>query len=373
MKILYVTTISDTVNTFLIPHIELLTEQGHRVDVAFNIVQEVSSELIELGCKVHNLEFQRSPLKRQNYIAYKKLKKIICDEKYDLVHTHTPVASACVRLVCRKMKNVKVFYTAHGFHFFKGAPVLNWLLYYPIEKWLANYTDCLITTNNEDYQRAKDRFKSKSIKHVNGVGVDINNFKPQTYEMKNKLRKEHGYNQDNFILVFAGELSYRKHQDLLIDAIDLLKKTIPNIRLLLAGVGDLSKQYQARVNKLEVEENVIFLGYRKDLADILTLSDIAVSSSRQEGLPVNIMMAMATGLPLVATNCRGNCDLVIDGKGGCVVGVDDVKGFADAVERLYASEELRKQFGENNLLIIEKYSLNNIIKEMEEVYRTYLD
>ncbi|NMR89581.1 glycosyltransferase, partial [Vibrio parahaemolyticus] len=145
------TTISNTTNAFLIPHIKMLIDKGHKVDVAFNIEQEVKPEINDMGCKIHQLPLQRSPLKVDNLRAYRMLKDIIISEEYDLVHTHTPVASAIVRLVCKNLNNVRVFYTAHGFHFYEGAPLKNWLLYYPIEKWLSKYTDCLITINEEDY------------------------------------------------------------------------------------------------------------------------------------------------------------------------------------------------------------------------------
>ncbi|WP_342580950.1 glycosyltransferase [Ureibacillus sp. FSL W7-1570] len=178
MRILYVTTISNTVNAFLVPHIKLLMEKGHQVDVAFNIVKEPSTELKKLGCKIYNIEFQRSPLSKKNVFAYKKLKNLIKKQKYDLVHTHTPVASACVRLACRNLKNVKVMYTAHGFHFYKGASLKNWMFFYPIEKWLSNYTDCLITINSEDYYVARNKMRACSTKLVSGVGIDLEKFKP---------------------------------------------------------------------------------------------------------------------------------------------------------------------------------------------------
>jgi glycosyltransferase involved in cell wall biosynthesis len=185
MKILYVTTISNTVNAFLIPHIELLIKQGHKVDVAFNIVRKVDPKLIKMGCTVYNIEFQRSPISSKNYTAYKKLKRIIKNGKYDIIHTHSPVASACVRIACKNMKNVKVIYTAHGFHFYKGAPLKNWILYYPIEKWLSRYTDCLITINKEDYNTAINKnFKASEIKMVHGVGIDLNKFQIQTEKKK---------------------------------------------------------------------------------------------------------------------------------------------------------------------------------------------
>ena len=138
MKILFVTTISNTVNAFLIPHIKMLIEQGNQVDVAFSIEAEVRPEVYEMGCKVHNLTFRRKPFCKDNYRAYKKLKQIIILEKYDMIHTHTPIASACVRIACRKIRDIRVIYTAHGFHFYKGAPLINWLIYYPVENCLLN-------------------------------------------------------------------------------------------------------------------------------------------------------------------------------------------------------------------------------------------
>lgn len=258
MKILYVTTISNTVNAFLIPHIKMLIEQGHEVDVAFNIVQEVDDKLINFGCKVHQLEFQRSPLSKDNFKAYKKLKKLIEREKYDIVHTHTPVASACVRIASRKLKETKVIYTAHGFHFHKGAPIKNWLIYYSIEKWLSKYTDCIITINQEDYQIAKEKLRSKKVELVNGVGIDTSRFTPQTLEKKLELRKQYGYSEDDFILIFVAELNHNKHQDLLINAVSVLKDKIPNLKLLLVGKGDLSEQYKQLANELGVKEQVVF-------------------------------------------------------------------------------------------------------------------
>lgn len=367
MKILYVTTISNTVNAFLTPHIKMLIEEGHEVHCAFNIVQEVNEELNNLGCKIHNIEFQRSPLRKENIKAYKKLKKLIQQEKYDLVHTHTPVASACVRLACKNFNNIKVIYTAHGFHFYKGAPIQNWLIYYPIEKWLSKYTDCLITINNEDYKIAKEKFKAKHVEMVNGVGIDTTKFTPQTLDKKIQLRKEYGYSEKDFILIFVGELNHNKHQDLLINVVFKLKSKIPNFKLLLVGRGDMFEKYTQLVSDLGLEKNVYFLGYRNDVPNLMLISDIAVSSSRREGLPVNVMEAMATGLPLIVTNCRGNRDLVIDNKNGYVV-YDDVETFADKVELLYFSREKREQFAQASLSLIKKFSLNNILEDLKNLY-----
>ena len=173
VKILYVSTISSTIHAFLIPHIEMLVQKGHKVDIACNMVTDVDDRLLKMGCRYHDLAFQRTPFSKTNISAYKKLKKLIEEERYDLVHTHTPVASVCVRLACKSLRTVKVFYTAHGFHFHKGAPFRNWLLYFPIEWFLSRYTDVLITINKEDYTRACKSLKAKNVIYVPGVGIDI--------------------------------------------------------------------------------------------------------------------------------------------------------------------------------------------------------
>ncbi|WP_213819032.1 glycosyltransferase family 4 protein [Garciella nitratireducens] len=371
-KVLFVTTISNTINAFLIPHIELLVKKGHKVDIACNIVKEIDPKLIKLGCKIFNVEFQRMPLKKDNYTAYRKIQKIVVSEGYDLVHVHTPIASFLTRLACRNIANTKFIYTAHGFHFFKGAPLKNWLIYYNIEKWLGRFTDCIITINNEDYITAQKLLKINDVKYIPGVGIDLNKFKPQTPQKKKELRKPYGYNENDFILICIGELNHNKHQDLLINAVNVLKKKIPNVKLLLVGSGNLMEQYKNQVKKLNLERYIEFLGYRSDVPNLLSISDILVSASRREGLPVNVMEAMATGLPLVVTDCRGNRDLVRHGENGYVVGIDDVNKFAKSVEILHKSKELRGQFGQRSLEFIKDYSLENVSNQMKKIYSSYL-
>lgn len=375
MKILYVTTISNTVNAFLIPHVKFLIGQGHEVDIAFNRVQDVNPELIELGCKTHQVEFNRSPISFGNYVAYKKMTSLVLNERYDLVHTHTPIASFITRIACRNKKNLKILYTAHGFHFFKGAPLLNWFIYYPMEWFASKFTDGIITINKEDYNLV-NKFKNKRLKSifkVNGVGVDFKNFSKTNIQKKNNLRKEYGYHSDDFILFYAAELNFNKNQDMLIHAIGRLKRKIPNIKLLLAGEGKLIEYYKKEVRRAGLNNNVEFLGYRKDIANLLKLSDLAVSASRREGLPVNIMEAMATGLPIIVTDCRGNHDLVTNNKNGFVVGINDIEEFSKKVEVLYNSVEVRNKFSEINTDLAQNYSINNVINDLEYIYSIYSD
>lgn len=373
MKILMVTTISNTLFAFLMPQIRMLKQQGHQIDVAFRISREVPPEIAELGCKVFPIPFQRSPLSKKNIAAYKEIHKILETGKYDLVHVHTPVASLLTRLASRKLKNTKMMYTAHGFHFFRGADIKNWLLFYPLERIASRWTDLIVTINSEDYDAAK-KFKlrqKEGVVHVNGVGIDLSKYHPQDQDEKSRLRTEYGYSQDEFLLIYAGEMSYRKHQDMLIKVIHQLISKIPNIRLLLAGEGEKMDEYKKMASDLGVQQNVQFLGFRKDIDNLMQMSDVAVSTSRQEGLPVNVMEAMGTGLPLVVSDCRGNRDLVRNGSNGYVVSIDDVETFANSILKIYESPNLRKDFYKQNLLDIQNYGVENVMKEMKVVYSRF--
>ncbi|QCR31886.1 glycosyltransferase family 4 protein [Lysinibacillus sp. SGAir0095] len=375
-KVLFVATVvKKHINVFHLPYLKWFKENGYETHVcARNDFDDPDELSIPFCDKYYDLPFERSPLKTKNINIYKQLKKIIKSNSYDLIHCHTPMGGVLTRLAAKSSRKngTKVLYTAHGFHFFKGAPLRNWLLYYPIEKWLSKHTDCLITINREDYQTVKSKLKTVNINMVNGVGIDCSKFIPQTSETKVKIRREYGYSEQDFILIYAGELSYRKHQDLLIKAVSHLSNKIPNIKLLLIGEGDLLAQYKQQVTDLGLKEKVKFLGFRKDVSNLMLIADVSVSSSRQEGLPVNVMEAMATGLPLVVTDCRGNRDLVIDGENGFVVGIDDVDNFALSVEKLFFSDNTRYLFGRASLNMVETYSLSKVIEEMKGIYSKYI-
>lgn len=365
MKILYVTTISNTVNAFLIPHIKMLIDEGHQVDVAFNIEQEIKPEIYEMGCKIHQLPLQRSPLKKDNFRAYKILKKIIISEGYDLVHTHTPIASAIVRLVCRSLNNVRVFYTAHGFHFFKGAPIVNWFIYYPVEKWLARYTDTLITINKEDYSRAKRKFKAKRVEYVPGVGIDLKKF--NTVKVDRDLKRSQlGLPKEAFVVLSVGELNKNKNHEVIIRAIAKIDN--PDIHYIVCGEGPLKGYLIDLSEDLGIKNRVHLLGFRKDIAEICKVSDLFTFPSYREGLSVALMEAMANGLPVVCSDIRGNSDLIEDGKGGYLVEPSDVEGFAKYIKELIEDSRLKSELGGFNLEKIEHYSIENVLCEMEEIY-----
>lgn len=365
MKILYVTTVSGTINAFLIPHIKALIKSGHEVDIASSITLPITQGLLDLGCRFFEIKFDRSPINKKNIFAYKDLKHLIKNERYKIIHTHTPIASAIVRLVCKKMEDIKVIYTAHGFHFFKGAPVINWLTYYPTEYWLSKYTDVLITINKEDYGRSKKSFKAKKVEYIPGVGLDTSKFKNIQINNKEK-REELLVPIDGFLILSVGELNVNKNHETIIRAIAKLKN--PNIYYLICGKGPLENHLITLSKELNIEKQIILLGFRRDIPEICKVVDIFAFPSYREGLPVSVMEAMASGLPIICSDIRGNRDLIENNLGGFLNAPVEVDIFAKNILRLINDKHLRKRMGLFNIENIENFNIEMIISKLEKIY-----
>jgi glycosyltransferase EpsD len=268
-----------------------------------------------------------------------------------------------------------VIYTAHGFHFCKGAPFINWLVYYPIEKILSHYTDCLITINEEDYALAvKYRFKAKRIDHVHGVGVNTERYQPIDEICKRESRISLGYQPDDFLMFYAAEFNKNKNQQFLIKALGLLKEEVPHAKLLLAGDGPLQEQCRELAKQLDVAEKVDFLGYRNDIDKILPLCDIAVASSVREGLPVNIMEAMACSLPVIASDNRGHRELVHNDDNGWIIAPNDIDAMSDRIQLLAQNHDLKYKLGRSGQEMIERrYAINKVLDEKRSIYSNFMD
>lgn len=368
-KILFVARLAEHINHFHLPYIDYLKQQGYSVDVA-----TVGDEEL-VGVDHHFIvPMQRNPFSKSNFKSYKMLKNIIEKEDYNIIHCHMPLSGILTRLASRKArkKGASLLYTAHGFHFYEGAPLLYWMIYYPIEKIVSWWTDCIITINKEDYEIAKSKLHSKNVKLVNGIGVDIDEFSVIDELEKTKLRKEYGFNENDYILIYVAELSNRKNQEGLLETVKKLKETSSNFKLLLVGRGTKRKTIEEKIKQYDLVNNVLLLGYRKDINNLMKLSDIAVSTSKQEGLPVNILEAMATGLPAVVTNCRGNRDLIKDSINGFVLDDEDKQNFAEKLLFLEQNEKLRLEFGNQSRVMVEKYTLESVLTEMKKIYSYYL-
>lgn len=363
-KILYVTTVSRTINAFLIPHIEMLIENKYEVNCACYIDKEIDKRLIKKGIKIYNIPFSRNPLSLDNLKAFNELIKIQEENQYDMIHVHTPIASIYGRLLKLKFKNLKTIYTAHGYHFLKGGPKLGWIIYYPIEKLMAKLTDVTININKEDFEITKKKLKSKKAYLINGVGLNINEYSLLSEGERNKKRRVLGLEDDDFVVIMIAELNENKNQIQLIMAIELLKNKYQNIKCLIVGEGKKLEFLKEEVKKRNLEKNIVFLGFRKDVNELINASDIGVLFSYREGLPRNLMEIMANGKRIVATNIRGNRDIVCNDFIGALVEVNDYEATAKAVEKFYLTSANKNKI----LKEVERYSISNILTELSFIY-----
>lgn len=372
-KVLLVATVQSHIAQFHTPLIKMLKKKGYIVDVvAKNNLGEKKGLKIEGADNIFDVNFSRSPFNKDNFKAYKQLKKIMQQNKYDIVHCNTPMGGVLTRLVKKNNKDIssKIIYTAHGFHFFKGAPLLNWVLYYPVEKYLSKYTDCLITMNKEDYEIANRKFKAKEIEVTHGVGLNTKKFSiNMSDEEKEKYRNKLGLKKSDFVIIYVAELIKRKNHEMIFNVMKRLSEK-QDIKLILVGSGSLENKYKSYIEENGLENTVKMLGYCMDVPQLMKISDIAISTSKQEGLPVNVMEAMYSGLPDIVTNCRGNRDLIKNEENGYVIKLNDEKALYNRIIELYNNEDLRIKMEKVSRQIINNYKVENVIKELEKIYNS---
>ena len=371
-KVLFCATVDFHFKAFHLPYLAWFKEQGWEVHVAAC----GTLELPFVDFK-YDVPIQRSPFKLKNLEAYAQLKSVIDENNYEIIHCHTPMGGVLGRLAARaaRKRGTKVIYTAHGFHFCKGAPLLNWLVYYPIEKILSRVTDCLITINEEDYNLAvTHQFKAKRVELVHGVGVDTDRFQSMDELHKQEKRVELGLDANDFLLFYAAEFNQNKNQQYLIHVLALIKADVPQAKLLLAGEGALLDQCRELANQLGVIEMIHFLGYRNDIDKILPLCDLAVASSIREGLPVNIMEAMSCGLPIIASENRGHRELVHHHENGYLIDSDDKVAMVNHIKTLAQNEVLRYKLGKSGRELIEsKFAIQKVLIEKSEIYSIFME
>lgn len=318
------------------------------------------------GVVLHNIHFARSPLSKDNIAAYSELKNIIDSQRFDLIHCHTPTASILTRLAARgaRKKGSVVMYTCHGFHFHNAAPKKNWMIYYPIEKFCSRFCDFIVTINKEDFNRAKT-FRAKNVRYIPGVGVDISRIK-NTKVDKQAYKKSIGIPEDCVMLLSVGEMIERKNHEVIIRALGKLQNK--NIYYVICGKGPLKEHLENLAKELGVSENVVFLGFRRDIPELCNTADFSAFPSRIEGLGLAGIEAMAAGVPLVSSNVHGILDYVIDGKTGYACDPEDVDGFANAIRKLATDKELRESMREDCLKAVEPFELHNALRVMWDIY-----
>ena len=363
-RVLYVTTVSRTINAFLIPHIEMLLENEYEVHCACSIDKPVDEELLNKGVKVFEVPFSRNPLGIGNIKAFKKLNDLQRLYSYDIVHVHTPIASIYGRLLKIKHNNIKTIYTAHGYHFFKGGSKLGWLLYYPIEKVMARLSDAVININSEDYKITKNKLKPKKCYFVNGVGIDLKKYRKLSEDRISFIKERLGLKANDFVVLMIAELNKNKNHIQIINAMESLKDKYPNIKLLCAGDGENINYLSEQIISKDLQNSIFMLGYRQDINNLINISDVGVLMSYREGLPRNLMEFMACGRKVIATNIRGCRDIVCNESVGTLVEVGNAKATADAIEKYYLAKDRKFVISDE----IKKYDIGSVNSQLYSVY-----
>ncbi|WP_133014326.1 glycosyltransferase family 4 protein [Clostridium cuniculi] len=363
-KVLYVTTVSRTINAFLIPHINMLLDNGYEVHCACSIDKPVDKELQRRGVKIFEVPFSRNPLGIGNINAFIKLEELQRINDYDIVHVHTPIAAIYGRLLKLSFPNLRTIYTAHGYHFLKGGSKLGWFLYYPIEKIMAKFTDVIININSEDYEITKEKLKPKKCYLLNGVGLELSKYKKLSDTEIIEKKKELGIKDKDFVVLMIAELNKNKNHIQLINAMEILTKQYPNIKVICIGDGNLREELEHQITLKNLENNIFMLGYRQDVNELINISDIGILMSYREGLPRNIMEFMACGRKVIATDIRGCRDLVCNETVGTLVNVNDYESTAKAIEKYYLLKDKNFEVSEE----IKKYDIESINSELLKVY-----
>lgn len=355
---------------FLVPHVINLSKHGFDVEIACSDVggrvPEIREKLSNYVKTIHIVRLVRSPASPQNIKGYQDMKKVIEKGRYDIIWTNEPVMGVATRLAARKARKngVKVIYMVHGFQFYKGADKKNWLLFYPVEKFMSLFCDVIVTINKEDFHRAKEKMYSRVVKYIHGIGVDTSRL--QFSRESCNIKKELGLQEDDFLVLSVGELLPRKNQQVIIRAIGKINDS--KIHYIMCGKGAQLNELKILAQKNGIGEQVHFLGYRNDVLDIYGQADLFAFPSRREGLGLAGLEAMYCGLPLVSSNTSGPRDYMENGKTGFMYSPDDVDGFAKGIKVLKDNKELRAKCGNYNRNVVPTFYLERVKDEVIELF-----
>lgn len=374
-KVLMVATVPSMIGQFNMNNIQILLDMGYEVHVACNFedrsvwntarVEEFKQQLMQMNVKAIQIEFARTPYDIPKLMkVYHKLRKLICEQSYAGLHCHTPVAGMIARFAALGTET-RVIYTAHGFHFFKGAPLKNWLLYYPIEKICSYMTDTLIVINQEDYALAQKKMRAKKVAYIPGVGVDLKRFSSDSID-RQVVRRNLGIPNNGFMLLSVGELNKNKNHQIVIRALAEIRNS--NIYYCIAGQGSQQEIYEKLIEECHLLENVFLLGQRSDVPVLCHVADCFVHPSFREGLGIAPLEGMACGLPLISSYLHGIKDYTEDGVSGCCVDPNSLEEMVNAIRKMYENPTFRQNCAKNNKKTVQKFSLENSQKVMKQIY-----
>lgn len=369
-KLLLVANVAkEHVNKFHIPTIKYLMSKGWLVDVACSVDAKVP-----VGDNIYHMSWKRSPFTPKTFIGIKELKRLIEKNDYDIIYCHTPVGGLVARIAAHsaRKKGTKVVYCGHGLHFYKGAPLVNWLVFYPMEKWMATMTDMFITINPEDYERVKKDFNQKmKVRMIHGIGVNFARLNiGNREEVRKKYRMKLEIPNDGEVLIYVAEILKNKNQQMLIHTLKELHDKGRKMYLLLPGPDHSNGEFNKLAEKLGLREYVKFLGWRSDIGQLMAASDICVASSIREGFGINLVEAQYCHLPVVAVTNRGHRAIIKDGKNGFLVPMNDSKTMAERVLQVMNNKELYHRLANVD---VEQYECESIAKTiykyLQEVMR----
>lgn len=366
-KVLVVCTTDSMIWNFLIPHIYDLINKGIEVECACSRTGFYFDELEQnFNLKLHEIEFERNPFKWNNIKGYRKLSKLIKMGHYDMIYGHEPVGGAMARLAGKRNRKY-VMYIAHGFHFFKNAPIKHWIMYYTFEYILSFMTDSIVTICKEDYFHAK-KLHAKNCYYIPGIGVDFSKFEGINKEYcRKKMRRNLGIEKEDFVLISVGELSVRKNHQVLIKAMAKLKNH--RIKLLICGEGKLEQELKELSVVNGINDSIMFLGFRKDVPQVLYAADVFVFPSLWEGLGLAGLEALYAELPVIGSNRQGIKDYVIPDKNGYLFEPKDENELSIIIDRLFWDEDLRGRLSENGRDSALSYSINKSREALQKIYK----
>ncbi|MBS4770048.1 glycosyltransferase family 4 protein [Carnobacteriaceae bacterium zg-ZUI240] len=383
-KILITATTAYMIKSFELPNIKLLQDMGYDVEVAVSFdqsenpmdeqsIENFKKTLSDMNVTFYDVPFTNSisDIKKHRFV-YKQIKALAKMNQYSAVHTHTPFASVITRFALRKFKDIKKIYTAHGFQFAKGAFKLDWLIFYPIEKFMSKYTDALITINHEDYNLLADKhFSMKHAYMINGVGVDHDLFYRLPENTISTLKTQMGIAPDRKVLLYVASFTSRKNHDFLLEVLRHIKAKDANVLLLLSGAGNEEDRIKALVIEKGLQHHVTFLGYNSNINNLMNVADVLVSTAKREGLPVNVIEGLLVGLPCVVSDVRGNRDLVVNEKNGYVLPFE-AELFADKILHILSDKQLYQNMSAASLKLSNQYTLETVEQEMKSIYLSIL-
>lgn len=378
------------IDQFNMENICLLKEMGYEVHVACNFkegntcdegrLRRLRETLCGMQVRQHQWDCPRSICALNRCCrAFYQLWELTGKHQFDWIHCHSPIGGALAR-VAGHMRRIRVIYTVHGFHFYQGAPIRNWLVYYPIEKLLSYWTDVLITVNQEDFQLAANRMRAGKVYRIPGVGISVRRFQgnKSTDECSRRNRKafraKYGIPDEAVVFLSVGELSRRKNHQAVIEALAGIPRQ--DVYYLICGQGSQKNRILHTARRYGMTHRIRLTGFLEDISAAYQSADLFVFPSLQEGLPAALMEAMAAGLPCVVSDIRGNRELISQ-KGGrrFPAAARKMMGLGQSNEKLvrYLKEflddkTLWKACGYYNQKKAEAYDTTVVQRHMKQIY-----